>query len=278
MARLHHPGPRAFNRPSRAALLTALAVSLCSAAPYSIAQPAGRGGPGGPGGSQWGLGIGIVNSQRPYAGMERETKALPLIRFENEYVKVGGLGVQVKLPGIELGESNRIKFGLVGKFDMAGYKAKDAPIVAGMTERKSGFWAGAKAEWDNDLVQVEAEWTADTSGHSKGQKFTLGFEKNLRLGNQLMVVPYLKANWLDKKYVDYYYGVRAAEATAGRAAHVGQGEVNVDAGLRTMVRFDRQHSMLFDVGVTSLAKEIKDSPLVDRSSTNRVVLGYMYSF
>jgi outer membrane protein len=33
-----------------------------------------------------------------------------------------------------------------------------------------------------------------------------------------------------------------------------------------------------DVGVSSLAKEIKDSPLVDRSTENRVFIGYLYSF
>jgi outer membrane protein len=93
-----------------------------------------------------------------------------------------------------------------------------------------------------------------------------------------MVMPYVTAHWLDKKYVDYYYGVRAAEATAGRAAYVGKGGVNVDVGLRTMYRFDEHHSMLLDVGITRLAKEIKASPLVDRSRTNRVILGYMYSF
>lgn len=284
MARPHHPRSGASSTQARTALLAALAVLLCAAASHASAQQSGPGGPGGPGGaggppgSQWGLGIGIVNMQSAYKGMERETKGLPLIRFENEYVKVGGLGLEVKLPSLDLGDSNRIKFGLVGRMAMGGYKASDAPILAGMAERKSGFWAGAKAEWDNDLAQISAEWAADASGHSKGQRFSLGVEKSFRLGNQLMIVPYLKANWLDKKYVDYYYGVRANEVTAGRAAYAGEGGTNVDVGLRTIYRIDRHHSMLFDVGATSLAREIKASPLVGRSSTNRVVLGYMYSF
>ena len=33
-----------------------------------------------------------------------------------------------------------------------------------------------------------------------------------------------------------------------------------------------------DVGITRLAKEIKASPIVDRSRTNQVILGYLYSF
>lgn len=270
---------------SRAAGLSALALVLCGAVSTATAQPSGPGGPdgpgagaGGPGGSGWGLGIGVINSQTPYKGMDRETKALPMIRFENEYVKVGGLGLELKLPGLELGNAGRIKFGLVGKLDLGGYEASDSPFLAGMAERKGGFWAGAKAEWDNDVAELSAQWTADTSGNSKGQRFSLGLEKNWRFGNKVMVVPHLTAHWLDKKYVDYYYGVRAEEATAGRAAYAGKSGVDVELGLRTMYLFDRNHSVMLDVSATRLATSIKDSTLVDRSSSNRVILGYLYSF
>ena len=184
----------------------------------------------------------------------------------------------MRLPSLQLGERSQIKFGLVGEFDMSGYEAKDAPILAGMAERKGGFWAGAKAEWEYDFVKVSAAWAADASGHSKGRKFGLGLEAEWHLGEHAMLVPYVAAYWLDKKYVDYYYGVRAAEATVGRAAYRGKGGVNVDIGLRTMYQFDEHHSMLLDVSITRLSKQIKASPLVGRSSTNQVILGYMYSF
>ena len=35
---------------------------------------------------------------------------------------------------------------------------------------------------------------------------------------------------------------------------------------------------MMDVEVTRLASSIKDSPLVDRSTENRVFLGYLYRF
>jgi outer membrane protein len=52
----------------------------------------------------------------------------------------------------------------------------------------------------------------------------------------------------------------------------------VDIGMRTFYRFDEHHSVLLDVGITRLAKQIKDSPLVDRSRTSKVILGYVYNF
>jgi len=281
----HRPGGGSSTPMARTAGLGALAIVLCGIVSTATAQQAGPGGPDGPGpgtggpqGSKWGLGIAAVNSQKAYKGIDRETKALPMIRFENEYVKVGGLGLEVKLPSLELGESSRIKFGIVGKMELGGYEADDAPILAGMAERKSGFWAGAKVEWENDLADVSAQWTADTAGYSNGQRFSLGLEKNWRLGRQVMVAPHLTAHWLDRKYVGYYYGVRPDEATAGRAAHAGTAGVNMEVGVRTMYLMDQHHSVMLDVSVTSLAKRIKSSPLVDRSSTNRVIVGYLYSF
>ena len=42
--------------------------------------------------------------------------------------------------------------------------------------------------------------------------------------------------------------------------------------------FDDHHSVFLDVKATRLADEIKDSPLVDRSTENSVLFGYLYRF
>lgn len=284
MARLHHPRSPASTRQPGVARRVALAVLLSGAVCTATAQPTGGGGPGdpdGPGepqGTEWGLGLGMLAKQDAYKGIKRETMAIPLLRFENEYVEFGGLGLEVKLPSVQLGEGSRITFGIVGEAELNGYKAKDAPVLAGMAERKSGLWVGGKVGWENQFVDLSAQWTADASGHSKGRRFSLGVEKEWHLGQHTMVVPYMTAHWLDKKYVDYYYGVRAAEATAGRAAYLGKGGMNVDIGVRTMYRFDQHHSVMLDVGITRLASQIKASPLVGRSRTSELILGYMYSF
>lgn len=281
MARPHHRRRRASTRHSGAARLVALSILLGGTVASAAAQQPGSDGPDdpdGPDGTQWGLGLGVLVKQDAYRGIDRETQVVPLLRFENEYVEYFGLGLEVKLPSLQLGEGSRIGFGLVAEADLSGYKASDAPILAGMAERKGGVWIGAKAEWENELVELSASWTGDVSGHSKGRKFSLGVEREWHLGSHTMLTPYVAAHWLDRKYVDYYYGVRASEATVGRVAYGGKGGVNVDVGLRATYRFDEHHSMLLDVGVTRLAKQIKASPLVGRSSTSQVILGYLYSF
>jgi MipA family protein len=252
-----------------------VALVLCSLLHGASAQQPGSGSAEA---SSWGLGLALTSTQQPYAGIDREHRLLPLVLFENRYVRVRGPGVELKLPSLGLGGTDRIEFSLLGRYDGSGYEADDAPILAGMDKRRGGLWAGAKAEWKNELVDVSAEWTADAASHSKGQQFSLGLQKSWRLGGQLMLTPRLGVKWQDSKYVDYYYGVRSSEALAGRAAYAGESGLNTELGVRAMLRLDAHQSLMFDLGVTSLAKGIKNSPLVDRSSENRVLLGYLYRY
>ena len=231
-----------------------------------------------PSGSVWGLGVVAVSTQKAYTGISRDNMALPGVSFENRWVRVLGPRVEFKLPSLDISASQKIDFRLLVRYEQSGYKSDDAPILNGMEDRKDGFWAGGKATWRNEVVDVSAEVLGDVSSHSKGTRATLELEKSFRLGQNVMLVPRVSASWLDKKYVDYYYGVRDTEVRADRRAYVGDSAVNAELGARALYRFNASHSVFLDVGVTSLAKEIKNSPLVDRSTENRVSLGYLYRF
>jgi outer membrane protein len=258
------------------ARVCALAAVLTCAAPAFAQQPPGKDDPEG---SSWGLGLGVVSGQKAYKGTDRETRALPMLSYENQYVKLSGPNLELKLPGLELSDSQRLNFGVVTKlFGGGGYEASDSPALAGMAERKSSVWAGAKMEWENDVADVNLELLGDASGKSKGQRVVLGLERKWMLSPKLMLVPRVGVEWVDKKYVDYYYGVRASEATWGRAAYSGKATVNPEISLTGIYRFDKQQSLMLNVGVKSLGKEIKNSPIVGRSTENRVMLGYMYRF
>ena len=228
--------------------------------------------------STWGLGVVGMSSQKAYKGISRDNLALPLVYFENHWVRVFGPRVEFKLPSLDITASQKIDFRLLARYDESGYKPDDAAILSGMDERKGGLWAGGKVIWRNDLADISAEVLADASGHSKGQRATLGLEKTFRLGQKVMLVPRVSASWMSKKYVDYYYGVRDNEIRADRPSYIGESAVNVEVGARASYLFNASHSVFIDVGVTSLAKEIKASPLVDRSTENRVSMGYLYRF
>jgi outer membrane protein len=226
--------------------------------------------------SRWGLGLALGGKQSIYAGKKHETVGGPLVSFENRWVRVLGPGLEVKLPGLELGPRSALSFGLVAQYDSSGYEAEDSPMLTGMAKRKGSVWLGASARWDNDFVDLKVTWSG-ASGNSKGQKIRLGLEKSFSAGSFLFV-PRVGVAWLDKKYVDYYYGVRTDEALPTRAAYSGEATVITEVGLRTTYLINRHHSVFMDISVTGMGKEIKNSPLVSRSNLTQVLAGYMYRF
>lgn len=253
-----------FLRPPRPTLL---AVGLAAGLPLSSLaadEPVAD--------SQWGLGLAVGVSQRPYRDADNETRALPLLTYENRWVRIGGPGIDLKLPS-----AGPVSFALRARYAFDGYEQDDAPILNGMTERKDSFWLGGAAKWHNPIVDVSAEWLGDVSSHSKGQQFKLQLDRSFRAG-AFQFTPRVAATWLDRKYVDYYYGVTAPEVTADRPFYEGAATVNAEVGLRTVYGLAPRHALSLDVSTTRLGTGIKDSPLVERRNVSRVVFGYVYRF
>jgi outer membrane scaffolding protein for murein synthesis (MipA/OmpV family) len=222
---------------------------------------------------RWGVGAGINFKQKAYRGVNTDTTLIPLLTFENDWIRFAGPTVDLKLPAAgPLSLAVRARYA----FD-DGYEPGDAAVLGGMAERKSSLWLGAAAIWRNDVANIGLDWLADASNHSKGQRLRLTLEKPYRIGSFLHT-PRLGFNWLDNKYVDYYYGVTQAEARIGRQAYKGKSALNTELGLRSVYLFSKEHSIYLDVSTTWLGSAIKDSPLVDRGNENALRLGYVYQF
>jgi len=264
------------------ARLTCFALSLLAAGAASAAQQ----DPGADDDSatetksySWGLGIAGLSQQTAYTDIDRENLVIPLIFFENRWIELMGPWLDIKLPGLEWGEEQELEVALRTQlFGFDGYEAKDAPILNGMEERKSGMMSGPAVEWSNPFVNVSAEWMFDVSGDSKGQRASIGLERSFFFGEHVMVTPSVTATWLDEKYANYYYGVRSVEARAGRPAYVVDSTVNTEVALRTDYMFDARQAVFIQLSYTALGSEIKDSPLTDRSGETMAFLGYLYRF
>lgn len=244
-----------------------LFVAASAATPLIHAQDAG------PPPSGWGLGIAVGWQRQPYVGDDDKTRVLPLISFENSWVKVLGTGVDLKLP-----EAGTVSFTVRARYALNdGYESDDSAIFNGMADRKASVWLGGTATWRTDIAKLSAEVAGDASSHSKGTQVRLGIEHDFRFG-RVMLSPRIVAHWLDAKYVDYYYGVLPGEAAAGRPAYEGKATTNAELGLRAGYGIDRQQSVFIDVSATALGSGIKDSPLVDRRTLPAVRLGYLYRF
>lgn len=225
----------------------------------------------------WGIGIGGATSQRPYLDAGSKSSALPLLYFENRWVRLIGTNADVKGFRWDLTSSSFLSLDARFRYESNGYEADDSPSLQGMEERKDGIWGGATMAWDSSIARLSAEWMSDLSDHSKGQKFQLQLDKRFRFG-RVSISPRIQAQWLDQKYVDYYYGVTSQEARSGRAAYSGKAATTFEAGARVDYLLAPAQSIFVDVSTTRLPDEISQSPIVGRSSISRAVVGYLYRF
>ena len=250
------------------ALACILAVpALANAQVVAPEQAAKEAAPG----SKWALGLGVGIDREAYRDFDNKVQGLPLLMYENDYISFFGASLDVKLPS-----AGPVNFRLRARYSQDGYEAKDSPFLAGMAERKAGLWIGAAATWRTSVVNIASEVLSAT-GASEGQRFKLELNRGFRFGN-FNVTPRVSANWYDKKYVDYYYGVRAGEVRAGRRAYQGDATTNIEVGARLGYAISGHSQVFLDASTISLGKAIKDSPLVDSSTKSGVRIGYLYNF
>ena len=224
-------------------------------------------------GSHWGLGLGVGAAQKAYRDIDSDTLVLPIIIYDSKWIGVHGGTLSLKLPS-----AGPVSFALSADFSNDGYEASDSDFLEGMDEREDNFWVGATVKWQNSIAEVSATWSTDVPGNSEGQKFAVSAEHAFERGN-FEFAPRLGAVWLDDKYVDYYYGVRAHEVTPDRAFYAPEATVNFEVGLRTTYKLpSRKSSVFLDLSAHSLGDEIKDSPIVDGSTESRVFVGYVHMF
>ncbi|GAB4063564.1 MipA/OmpV family protein [Uliginosibacterium sediminicola] len=220
----------------------------------------------------FGLGLALMSEQKPYRNVDNKLEVWPMLTYENRWLRVAGPGVDFKL-----GKSGSLSYALTASFSREGYKASDSSYLDGMDERKDGVWLGGRVTWIHEIANLSAAWRGDASSHSKGQKLTLGAEHRFSV-DKLGITPRVAAIWQDRKYVDYYYGVKASEVRADRAAYAGSSTVNGEVAVRVDYRLSSAQSVFVDAGVTLLGAGITDSPLVSRSTVGALRLGYLYRF
>lgn len=223
--------------------------------------------------SRFGLGLGAGLNRKPYQGFDNKVIAMPLLTYENSWIRVIGPGVEGKL-----GRVGNLSFGLKGVWGFKeGYKSSDADILSGMEERKGGIWIGPSLNWKGPFATLSAEVLTDVSGHSQGQQAHVSVGKQFRFG-RFGLGPQFAIHWQSDKLVDYYYGVRDSEARVGRAGYQGRATVNVDASLKFNYTLARQQTLNAELGFRHYGRAITDSPLVDKYNTPIVRIGYLYMF
>lgn len=243
--------------------LSTFAISSAHAQSEGMAEPAK---------SSWALGVGVIAVDKAYRDFDTEILVMPVVSYENKWISASIPTFDVKIySGDALSFRLRIRY--VGD----GYEDDDSPFLAGMEERKASAWAGGAVIWKNDFANVSAEFLTDVMEKSEGSRARLQIDRRFAFGN-LGVTPRVAVEWVDDKFVDYYYGVRQSEVTATRAFYEGEATTNVHAGVRLDYTMARKHTLFLDVSASRFGSTVDDSPLVDKPNQTSIGLGYVYRF
>jgi outer membrane protein len=273
----HHP----IRPPNRLASALAGPLVLVLATASASGQAAGdetpSTAPDEAGASHWALGVGYASRQRPYMGAKRDNTVVPVVLWDSRWFRIAGNGVELKLADADLSPTQKLSGGLLVTYERDGYTASDSPFLAGMASRNSSLWGGAVLAWDNPVAKIEADWLADLSGNSKGQRLKLRAEHRFAW-NRFGLTPKVEVQRLDSQFVDYYFGVAQQEALPNRPAYAGAAATTIGAGLRLDYAAGARHMIFLDVSDTRLPDEITRSPIVDRGATSQIAVGYVYRF
>ena len=249
-------------------VIAAIAIAV-SWAPAAVAQTTGASTAET---LKWGLGAGVIVYQKAYRDIDRSVIGLPLISYENKWISASVPTLDLKLFS---GES--VSWRLRARYAGDGYEADDSPFLAGMDERKGSMWVGGAVIWKTGIANVSAELLADALGNSKGTRAKLQADRRFALGS-FGITPLLAAEWVDSKFVEYYYGVKTSEVRSGRGFYEGDATANIEGGVRVDYTPTRHHTLFLDLRATQFGSGIKDSPLVDQSHQTAISLGYLYHF
>jgi MipA family protein len=252
-------------------LLAALASPLAATAEDSTEPdlPA----PGIADATHWGLGLAFGTRSRPYAGLDRDTSVVPLVFYNNSWLRVAGTGAELKLANV-----GGFSFGLAARLGFGGYSASDSSALTGMDERKRGFWLGPSVNWRTPIADFSLDALGDVTGASSGVRIHAGAQKTWLFDSRWSISPRIGATWLSADYVDYYYGVKDTEVTADRPQYSGRATVDLDTGVRLGVLLAPHHSMFVDVDGTHYGHGVTDSPIVDKTTQLGGRIGYVYRF
>jgi outer membrane protein len=222
--------------------------------------------------AEWFVGAGAIVVSKPHAGVEAKTYAIPLFGYEGERLYLRGI-----VGGYRLFKGERWSLGPVLRPRFEGYDAADSTTLAGMKDRDASLDAGAEWSWRADWGLIGVSLVTDVLGKHHGQELELSYTALFPYAG-FEFVPSAALRWRSSNLVDYYYGVRAEEAAAGRPAYEPDDTITPLARLMVRRKLSEKWSALGAVQYEWFGSEITDSPIVEDDYIVSFMLGLTYTF
>jgi MipA family protein len=209
------------------------------------------------------LGLGLVFNDEGYKGLGVKTTLVPAVQIQTPRFSLRGTSAEYLLTSPE---SQDFSVNLRADLVLQGYKASDAAIFNGMAQRKPSLLVGLGTKFTTPVGQLWLEAGTDVSGNSKGLRTEVGLGWRVDSDSVLgkwSLTPYVSAQNNNAKLANYYYGVSAAEAIAGRPAYEAGATTNFNLGLSAATDLSPNVSLVLGARYRSYGAGIRQSPLMD---------------
>ncbi|MCI5124619.1 MAG: MipA/OmpV family protein, partial [Candidatus Electrothrix sp. AR5] len=179
--------------------------------------------------------------------------------------------------GIHVYQAEHLSIDLLGKYRFEAYEEGDSNSLIGMKERDGTVEAGLAVQWRLEQAVLSCRVFTDLLNEHGGQEINLRIKKPFRW-RMLFVAPYLGVSLHSDSFSNYYYGVDASEAIAGRPEYELGWTANWQAGLALRVGLTQNIMINTLFGLKLLDQEITDSPIVDQDALFFGMAGIAFGF
>jgi MipA family protein len=232
---------------------------------------------------RWGLGVGAILQNSPYAGEGMRVQPVPLISYEGENFFFRGITA-----GWQFFENDTFELAAIAQFRFDGFEIKelgrrelaqnglDSRLL---DDRDDSVDAGISASWSGSAGELELELLSDVTGKSKGQEFSLQYGYPLDFG-QTQITPNIGVTYLSKKMANYYYGTLDSEVRRGAIDYQPDAVTIPYVGVNFMRSFGNNWTFLAMLEYSVLPNKIKDSPLLERNTNGagELIIGVQRAF
>ncbi len=220
------------------------------------------------------LGVAASANTSFYEGVGEKYYAFPLVIAEYRRFYLKGVHGGYRIFQDETGQSLALE--IRRTFD--GYDSGDSDALAGMADREAAWEAGLAYEVGLAGGQAKAGLMHDIADTHKGFSALLEYERPFWTDNEHMLSWYTGVEYWSSKKTDYYFGVRAEEATSTRPAYLTDDSYGVYVGGNALKRLTDQVSLIVNVEYRWMGDTVDESPLTSKQDQWSAYTGIFYEF
>jgi outer membrane scaffolding protein for murein synthesis (MipA/OmpV family) len=225
------------------------------------------------------LGIGGLVAPSYPGSRALKSHVVPIIVAQKEITPGNLAYLRGLTAGVDHMLTDKLSIGGFASYRPARKTADDLELL-NMSKVDAAVEIGPKVRYQaTPQIGVEGQVAVDASGAHDGYTARIGGDYRRPLNETTMLTADAGLNYGSKQFNNAYYGVKPAQAMAGRPAYSpGGGFTSVDAGVGVTHALTSNWRLLGKLGADYLVGDVADSPIVKTEIQPKLMLGVAYSF